>query len=181
MRSEKELGPRSFPVGLSASSRSLSNTKTIIANKGPHQAEHDSPITMFLSSPPSQTLTTFQPTSSTISFTVSTRPVPKTLPAIVGFYISILVRLLIGALTFATLWTKWRSRSEESTAALEWAFGHVFEAWFIKTLETIQWRYLAPIAMLITFMVFRRGYTGNSPLSFPPQRPSKLTILQKSR
>ncbi|KAF2791249.1 hypothetical protein K505DRAFT_409334 [Melanomma pulvis-pyrius CBS 109.77] len=117
---------------------------------------------MLMNSPTSKTLTTFQPTSSTISFTVSTRPVPKTLPALLGFYLSILVRGLIGAFTLVILLLKSRAGFEQSTKALQWVFGLVFETWLVKTTETLQWRYLAPGALLMLWLVFRRGYTEES-------------------
>lgn len=138
---------------------------------------------MLMNSPTSQTLTTFQPTSSTISFTVFTRPVPKTLPALLGFYLSILVRGLIGAFTLVILLLKWRASFEKSTAALQWVFGLVFEAWLVKTTETLQWRYLAPGALLTLWLVFRRGYTGNDashPIKFTSTMIDQLTFPQKN-
>ncbi|KAF2707889.1 hypothetical protein K504DRAFT_458377 [Pleomassaria siparia CBS 279.74] len=117
---------------------------------------------MGLKSPPVQTLTTLQPTSSTISYTVSTRPVPKTLPGVVGLYLSLFVRAAIGAITVVVLWTKWRTASDKSTASLGWVAGAVVETWMVKAMHTCKWRYVAPCAILILWLVFRRGYTEES-------------------
>lgn len=113
-----------------------------------------------LTSPPSQTLRTLQPTLSTIQYTVSTRPVPQTIPAILGHYISILVRVLVGLATVLLLWTKWRTTFEQPTSILLWTLGTAREAKLLALAETCQWRYIAPSALAVLFLVFRRGYTG---------------------
>ncbi|KAF2475530.1 uncharacterized protein BDR25DRAFT_340250 [Lindgomyces ingoldianus] len=115
-----------------------------------------------LTSPPSQTLTTLQPTPSTISFTVSTRPVPKTLLALFTYYLSILVRILAGTLALITLWAKWRASSGKHTVLLSMFLGRVAEAWIVKLVETLPWRYLAPVALTVIWRVGRRGYTEES-------------------
>ncbi|KAJ5064944.1 GPI-GlcNAc transferase complex, PIG-H component-domain-containing protein [Bipolaris maydis] len=86
-----------------------------------------------LASPPAQTLHVLQPTPTTITYTVSTRSVSKTLPAHVGYYAGILV-----------------------------ALGSEGEGQLVKLVETFQWRYLIPSALLTLFLVFRRNYTEES-------------------
>lgn len=123
-----------------------------------------------LASPPKQTLRTLQPTPSTVSYTVSTRPVPKTLPAILGFYIGIPVRILIGIGTLVVLWTKWRVSTTKSTGLLLWMFGNAGKEQLVKVADMSQWRYLAPGALLVLYLVFHRGYTGKHPFLRPAVR-----------
>ncbi|KAF2110842.1 GPI-GlcNAc transferase complex, PIG-H component-domain-containing protein [Lophiotrema nucula] len=108
--------------------------------------------------PPKQSLTVLQPTPSTVSFTVSTRPVPKTLPALFSFYLSVLVKILLGTLALTALWTKWRVNTAKSTWPLEIILGDTFEEWVQKAVESIQWMYLAPAALAILYKVIQRGY-----------------------
>ncbi|KAF2873548.1 GPI-GlcNAc transferase complex, PIG-H component-domain-containing protein [Massariosphaeria phaeospora] len=113
-------------------------------------------------SPPSHTLRTFQPTPSTISYTVSTRPVPKTLPALLALYISVLVRIVVGALVAGTLWVKWHVSSGRATEWLGELFGSTSEAWLVRATEMLPWRYLAPGSAVLLYMVLKRGYTEES-------------------
>ncbi|ORY08347.1 GPI-GlcNAc transferase complex, PIG-H component-domain-containing protein [Clohesyomyces aquaticus] len=115
-----------------------------------------------ITSPPSQALTTLQPTPSTISFTVSTRPVPKTLPALFFYYLSILTRLLAGTIAIVGVWTKWRLESGKPTDILAICLGGVAEAWLIKLAHSLPWRYLVPSAAVVILAVVRRGYTEES-------------------
>ncbi len=133
-----------------------------------------------LTSPPKQTLWTLQPTPSTIKYTVSTRPMPKTLVARVGRYVGILIRALTALCVLAFLWTKWQitfekpaivslqrwvSRNSNTTMANE----------FLKLAETSPWHYIAPAAIVVLFLVFRRGYTGTFP---PPSLSASISKLQ---
>ncbi|CAO2650132.1 Nn.00g014240.m01.CDS01 [Neocucurbitaria sp. VM-36] len=115
-----------------------------------------------LTAPPSQTLRTLQPTPSTVQYTVSTRPIPTTIPAILGFCSKILIRVLVGLATALLLWTKWRITFEQSTATLQNVLGTAREAWLLKLAGSCQWRFLAPSALVILFLVFRRSYTEES-------------------
>jgi phosphatidylinositol glycan class H protein len=116
-----------------------------------------------LTSPPVQTLRTLQPTSSTITYTISTRPVRKTLPAEVGYYTAILFRILLGLSTVLLLWTKWRITYDLSTHNVQQIFGSAQTAQLVQLASQCQWRYLAPFSMIILVLVFRRGYTGTLP------------------
>ncbi|KAF1848934.1 uncharacterized protein K460DRAFT_330384 [Cucurbitaria berberidis CBS 394.84] len=115
-----------------------------------------------LTSPPAQTLYTLQPTHSTIQYTVSTRPITQTIPAILGYIISVLVRVLLGLVTVLSLWTKWRTTLEQPTAPLLWILGSDREVRLFALAHSCQWRYLAPSAFVVLFLVFRRGYTEES-------------------
>ncbi|KAF2008049.1 hypothetical protein P154DRAFT_584572 [Amniculicola lignicola CBS 123094] len=116
-------------------------------------------------SPPSQRLSVVQPASSTISFVVSTRTVSKTVPAVVSHYISILVRILVGALTLVGLWTKWCVSSGKATTQLSWSLGRAMEPWVVRVAEGVQWRYLAPGALLVLWLVVKRRYTEETLLA----------------
>lgn len=128
-----------------------------------------------ITSPTTQSLTTYRPTPSTISFTVSTRPVPRTLPAHLFFYFSILVRITLGGAALALLWAKWRiifpierghvskgTRAELATWALDTVAGQAAT----RVSTGLQWRWLIPGALGVLWGVCRRGYTGIS-LSTP--------------
>jgi phosphatidylinositol N-acetylglucosaminyltransferase subunit H len=124
-----------------------------------------------ITSPATQSLTTYRPTPSTISFTVSTRPVPRTLPAHLLFYFSILVRIILGVIALALLWAKWHikfpieggdvfkgARAELAT----WALGTVAGQAVTRVSTGLQWRWLIPGALGVLWGVCRRGYTGMS-------------------
>ncbi|KAF1838372.1 hypothetical protein BDW02DRAFT_564973 [Decorospora gaudefroyi] len=115
-----------------------------------------------LTSPPTQTLQILQPTSSTVTYTVSTRRVPKTLPARIGYHVYMVVRVLIGLAAVVLLWAKWRVSNQLPTEFLQRVLGSAQEAHLVAVMETWQWRYLAPSACLVVFLVFRRGYTEES-------------------
>ncbi|OCL05371.1 hypothetical protein AOQ84DRAFT_399608 [Glonium stellatum] len=123
-----------------------------------------------ITSPATQSLTTYRPTPSTISFTVSTRPVPRTLPARLLFYLSILVRIILGILALALLWAKWRItfpiegdiskgvRAELTT----WVLGSSAGQAATRISTRLQWRLLIPGALGVLWGVCRRGYTEES-------------------
>ncbi|KAH7383861.1 GPI-GlcNAc transferase complex, PIG-H component-domain-containing protein [Pyrenochaeta sp. MPI-SDFR-AT-0127] len=115
-----------------------------------------------LTSPPALTFRTLQPTPSTIQYTVSTRPVPTTVLAFLGHYIRILVRVVVGLSTVLLAWTKWRITVQQSTFALQWIVGSAREAQLLKLAEACSWRYLAPTALVVLFLVVRRGYKEES-------------------
>ncbi|KAF9697511.1 hypothetical protein EKO04_004103 [Ascochyta lentis] len=115
-----------------------------------------------LTAPPSQTLLTLAPTPSTVSFTVSTRPVPATVAAKLRNYVILLLRLVIGTLVLATLWTKWRITHGQSTDILLWTLGGPQTAALLKAIGALGWNYIAPGAVAVLFVVLRRGYTEES-------------------
>lgn len=143
---------------------SQSSFSTAAAPRSLHDATMSAMITVLkrLSSPPPQTLQSLQPTLSTVLYTVSTRPVSRSLPAILAFYIGIAVRTILGASALVLLWTKWRVSSAKSTMLLSWVFGSVGEQSLVQFVETLPWRYLAPSALLVLWLVLQRGYKGTS-------------------
>lgn len=115
-----------------------------------------------LTAPPAQILRTLQPTSSTVSYTVSTRPVLRTIPATYLRYTSILFRIAFGLATTLLLWVKWRvtnaKLSYHQVQLLRWG------DWQLdKFAEACQWTYLLPSAFVVFFLVFRRNYIGTPP------------------
>jgi hypothetical protein len=139
-----------------------------------------------LTSPPAQSLRTLQPTSSTITYTVSSRPVPSTLPAKAIHYISILLRVLCGFAALVALWAKWFVKEVQSIEYLRAVVGGTEkEAQIIKFIASCPWICLAPGVAAVLFLVFRRGYTGtpHPPYfflnTFISHRCSVLTILQR--
>ena len=113
-----------------------------------------------LTSPPTQTLHVLQPTSSTITYTVSTRSVPKTLPAFIAYYVGILIRISLGLVSTLLLWMKWRVTNDLSMVYLQEALGKEGEGQVVNMVEACQWRYLIPSILVVIFLVFRRNYTG---------------------
>jgi phosphatidylinositol glycan class H protein len=134
-----------------------------------------------LNSPPAQTLHVLQPTSSAITYTVSTRRVPKTLPALVGYYAGILTRVLLGITSVLLLWMKLRVTQAQSLDLSLGLLGHDFEKQLVKLAESCQWRYLVPSTLLLLFLVFRRNYTGmSSPCSRPLPTPKLTQSIEES-
>lgn len=119
-----------------------------------------------LTSPPAQTLRVLQPTPSTITYTVSTRSVPTTLPAHAAYYVGILFRILLGVASVLLLWIKWRTSNEVPMSCLRDALGSE-GGQLGGIIEALQWRYLIPSTLVITFLVLKRNYTGTLSMPFP--------------
>jgi hypothetical protein len=136
-----------------------------------------------LTSPPAQTLRILQPTSSTITYTVSSRPVPSTLPAKALLYIGILLRVLLGFATVIALRAKWMIKDAQSIDYLRAALGSTEkEAQLLKAISACPWVYLAPGVAGVLFLVFRRAYTGTIFLLLPiPRMSSKFCSIQLLR
>lgn len=113
-----------------------------------------------LMAPPTQTLRTLQPTPSTVSFTVSTRPVPATVAAKLSYYVGLLTRLMLGACVLLLLWTKWRISYGQSTDTLLFLLGGPQTAALLKGVGGLWWGYVGPGAIMVLYLVLRRGYTG---------------------
>ncbi|KAF1951610.1 hypothetical protein CC80DRAFT_575100 [Byssothecium circinans] len=118
-----------------------------------------------LASPPVQTLHTLQPTSSTVTYTVSTRPIAKGLPARLAFYIGICIKALLGVCVTVTLWTKWRARSGEDTWLLPWIIGTAKEQWFIRGVDRMESIYLIPTTLVVLYLAFKRSYRAEESLT----------------
>jgi phosphatidylinositol glycan class H protein len=115
-----------------------------------------------LTAPPAQHLRVLQPTCATVSYTVSTRTLPKTLPVRLAHYIGIILRTVTGLSAAILLLLKWRLTESEKVPNVlmrlldpikDWPLLHVVESW--------QWTYLVPSAFVIMFLALRRDYTGS--------------------
>jgi hypothetical protein len=115
-----------------------------------------------LTAPPTQTLRILSPTPSTVSFTVSTRPVPATLAAKLRYYVGLLTRLLLGLAALFALWVKWRVSHGLTTDILLYALGGPQTAALLKGVGGMKWSYVGGGAFVVLFAVLRRGYTGMS-------------------
>jgi hypothetical protein len=124
------------------------------------------PLIASLISPPSQTLRTLKPTPSTVSFTVSTRPERKTVPAVLKHWVGVLIRILVGVGVLLLLWVKWRVSSVQSTDVLLRVFGGPQTVLMLQFVGRCQWRFLVPGTLAVLFTVLRRGYTGSPFLVF---------------
>ena len=113
-----------------------------------------------LTAPPTQTLRILSPTPSTVSFTVSTRPVPATLAAKLRYYVGLLTRLLLGLAALFALWVKWRVSHGLTTDILLYALGGPQTAALLKCVGRMKWSYIGGGAFVVLFAVLRRGYTG---------------------
>jgi phosphatidylinositol glycan class H protein len=119
-----------------------------------------------LTAPPLQNLTIRRPTPSTISFTVSTRPAPSSLTAWLGYYIGLLLRLVLCIAVLSLLWTKWRVSQGLGTDVLLWVFGGPLTLTILKSVGSVAWVYVAPGALIVLLLILRRGHTGTSALLF---------------
>ncbi|KAF4301624.1 Phosphatidylinositol N-acetylglucosaminyltransferase subunit gpi15 [Botryosphaeria dothidea] len=104
-----------------------------------------------------------RPTPSTVSFTVSTRPVADTVPKKALLYFSHAIRLGLGVLILALFWAKWRSyfpiRNEDPESwerRLLTNYVGVCVAW---AAEGIDWKVLGGVGAVGLWGVLRRGYT----------------------
>lgn len=108
-----------------------------------------------------------RPTSTTVCFTVSTRPSADTVPKKALLYSSHAVRLGLGVLILALFWTKWRSYfplpDNDDDASVSWERAlltnrvGVMVAW---AAEGMDWRALVVGGLAGLWGVVRRGYTG---------------------
>lgn len=119
-----------------------------------------------LTVPPEQALTILQPTSTTVRFTVSTRPVPKSLPAVARYYVSLLFRVLLGLLAGLILLVKWERRGGNGGRILG-LLGLEDDVRSTQAIEKSEWRFLLPAVFGILWLVLRRGYIGTVLASLP--------------
>lgn len=131
-----------------------------------------------LTAPPHQTLLTHAPTPSTVTYSVSTRPVPSTVAAKLLHYASILTRLLVGVLVLLTLWTRYRLTHGQSTNMLLYTLGGPRTATLLKALGSVGWGYTIATSLVLLFLVLWRGYTGPPPL--PPSTYHNTNTTQSN-
>jgi phosphatidylinositol glycan class H protein len=112
-----------------------------------------------------------RPTSTTVQYTVSTRPPKKTLPAHIATYLFILLRILTGFLVATVLLLDYRSSEPASSNAgtLAWLENAIltspstqFASLLIDSIGRI---YRLLICAGLTWLIFRKGYTEESLLA----------------
>lgn len=116
------------------------------------------------------------PTSTTVSFTVSTRAPPDTIAAWTLQTLATIIRIAVSSAVLFVLWAKWfTSSTAESNGGLfdlinlqslmlATPVGH--QAQMVSSM--VEWRILAPIGAALLWVATRRGYTGALPLMRPP-------------
>ena len=113
-------------------------------------------------------LTIKRPTSTTVLYTVSTRPPTKTLTGYLTAFVSILVRILTGCLVSSLLLLEYRNStpSLSSTGILAWLENAILTsptgplAYLIIDNSGRTYRLLTCAVM--TLLIFRKGYTEES-------------------
>ncbi|KAF2848421.1 hypothetical protein T440DRAFT_470279 [Plenodomus tracheiphilus IPT5] len=113
-------------------------------------------------SPSAQTLRTLQPTPSTIQYTVSTRTVADTIPAVLSHYFSIALRIIVGLATVLLAWAKCRTSFELPPTILQWTSNTAWEAHFLALAQRCHWRFLGPTSLFLLYLIFKRNYTEES-------------------
>jgi phosphatidylinositol glycan class H protein len=115
-----------------------------------------------LTAPSAQHLRVLQPTGATVSYTVSTRTLPKTLTARLAHYIGIILRTVTGLSAAILLLLKWRlTEYEKMLSVLMRLLDPIKDMQLLQLVETWQWTYLVPSVLVVMFLALRRGYTGS--------------------
>jgi phosphatidylinositol glycan class H protein len=114
-----------------------------------------------LSAPPAQILRTVQPTSLTVSYTVSTHPIPETIAAKIAGCAGLLVRIFAGLSTAIFVGMATRVMPDQTTLdMLLYVLGHQRALQLLGYADRCPWRFMVPCALVVFFLVFRRNYTG---------------------
>ena len=95
-------------------------------------------------------LTTFRPSPSTVSYTVSTASPRQTFPSQFLHHCLLLLRILLGFATLTTLGAKFFNNPSFPLLASLSAY-----------LAAFSWLQIAPLAFTSLFLVFRRFHTGS--------------------
>ena len=93
-------------------------------------------------------LTVLRPSSTTISYTVSTSLPLQSIPSYVIHWLVLAIRLIIGSFTFSALFVKYFNVTPS------------FLDRFWKSIVNVPWIYAVPILFGALFLVLRRFHTG---------------------
>ncbi|KAF2634490.1 hypothetical protein P280DRAFT_474600 [Massarina eburnea CBS 473.64] len=118
-----------------------------------------------LASPPPQTLHTHQPTSSTVTYTVTTRPALTGLCAKLGFYVGISARVVLGMVAVLVVCLKWCVSLGIGISVLGAFWGEGGERGMrriMKLIEITDGTYIIPLAILVLFLACKRNYKEES-------------------
>lgn len=113
-----------------------------------------------LASPPFQSLIVTQPTLSSVYYTVSTRPPPKTVTGYGRHYARLILRVVIGVLALLALLIKW-----DMSNGRQWISDSTGDSvdgtrMLAHSLQEWPWRYVLPAVAVMLWLVLRRGYSG---------------------
>ena len=109
---------------------------------------------------PQCTLRTYQPTPTTVRFTVSTRAAPERVVGQVKHYLLLAGRILIASILSFILWMKWVVLSQDPEAVPTMLQHSTCGQLALWTAEHVPSLYLLPMAFLITLAIVQRGYKG---------------------
>lgn len=116
---------------------------------------------MLLSSAKSLTLSTYRPTPTTISFTVSTRAPIRSVTARVAFYASVILRLILGILIVSIFSAKWRAGYPVQDGSRDQgAHDSILANTLSVLVSKVEWMYLLPGGIVGLWAAVRRGYVG---------------------
>ena|SRR5215469_9509704 len=106
------------------------------------------------------TLRTYQPTSTTVRFTVSTRAAPEQFVGRVTHYLLLAGRIVLASIVLLILWMKWQNMLQHSPhlPSLLAQSGLDFVMKWIA--ERVPGQYLVPVALLLLWIIVQRGYKG---------------------
>lgn len=106
------------------------------------------------------TLRTYQPTPTTVRFTVSTRAAPEQFVGRLAHYLLLAGRLVLGTIILLILWMKWQNLLQHSwhlPSGLAQSGPGSTMKWIA---EQVPARYLVPVALLFLWIIVQRGYKG---------------------
>lgn len=130
-----------------------------------------------LTSAPAQILQIVQPTPFTVTYTISTRPKPRTITAHIASLLGFLVRIVAGLSAALLLWTTSRVYHEKTDYILAHISGCFKTEHLLALVDRSQWLYTVPCALVVLMLVFKRNYTG---VYLDESHHAYLTRIQKS-
>ena len=108
------------------------------------------------------TLRTYQPTPTTVRFTVSTRAAPEQFVGQVTHYLLLAGRIVLASIVLSILWMKWQNMLQYSPhlpSVLTQSGLDYSMKWIV---ERVAAQYLFPVALLFLWIIVQRGYKGKS-------------------
>jgi phosphatidylinositol glycan class H protein len=91
-------------------------------------------------------------------------------------YVSLLLRVIAGISTALLLWLQSRVESVRTESILLRVLGHFRASQLLALVDMCEWMYLAPSALVMFVLVFRRNYTG---IVLPSILPSAFSNMPK--
>jgi phosphatidylinositol glycan class H protein len=113
-----------------------------------------------LTAPPVQTLSKLQPSPYTVLYTVTTRPIPKSILATIASYVGLVLRTALGLSTALLVWLTSGIQATKTEHILLSVLDRSKTHQLLVLADNCQWMYLAPCVLVVFILVFRRNYTG---------------------